>query len=80
MGELVDEMCSEMSGRLFTRIREERSLAYFVGSSRVSGLDTGMFYFYAGTQPGRVGEVFDEFSCEVERFRHADITAGEMKR
>ena len=55
--EVADELFSGMASRLFERVREEKALAYFVRSGRVMGLESGMFYFLAGTQPGREGEV-----------------------
>ena len=56
-GSAADELFSGMSSNLFERVREQKSLAYFVRSSRIVGLDTGMFYFFAGTSPQRYGEV-----------------------
>ena len=52
VSEVADELFSGMSSRLFERVREEKSLAYFVRSSRIVGLREAMaFYFYAGTSP-----------------------------
>ena len=48
VGEVADELFSGMASRLFERVREEKGLAYFVRSGRILGLDTGMFYFFAG--------------------------------
>ena len=55
--EIIDEACSDLGSRLFLRIREEMGLAYFVGSSQMSGLARGMFAFYLGTAPEKLGEV-----------------------
>ena len=41
----------------------------FVGATRLSGTETGMFYFYAGTHPETYGEVFDEFDREIGRIQ-----------
>ncbi|HEX2862877.1 MAG TPA: pitrilysin family protein, partial [Lacunisphaera sp.] len=46
VSEVADELFSGMSSHLFERVREEKSLAYFVRSSRIVGLEHGMFYFY----------------------------------
>ncbi len=68
-GEVLDELLSDMSGQLFCRVREERSLASFVGATRLSGLRTGMFTLFAGTHPDTAEEVMEEFRREVERIR-----------
>lgn len=80
VGEVADELFSGMASRLFERVREEKGLAYFVRSARVSGLDSGMFYFMAGTQPGREGEVLAEIEAEIARVQAGDIEAAELVR
>ena len=40
-----------MAGPLFTKIREDLGLAYYVHSTQFHGVDTGMFAFYLGTSP-----------------------------
>jgi zinc protease len=80
VSEVADELFSGMSSHLFERVREQKSLAYFVRSSRIVGLATGMFYFYAGTSPERHGEVIDELNLEVERVRRGGVTAAELQR
>ena len=72
-GELMDEMLSDMSGPLYQTVREERSLAYFVGASRLLGAEFGCFYLFAGTQPERAAEVFACFDEQLERIRNGDI-------
>ena len=80
IGEVADELFSGMSSRLFERVREEKSLAYFVRSSRVTGLRAGMFYFYAGTSPERHAEVLQEFNWEIARVQAGEVTPEEMER
>jgi zinc protease len=80
VSEVMDELFSGMSSRLFERVREEKSLAYFVRSSRIVGLDTGMFYFFAGTSPQRYGEVVAELDLEIVRVQDGGATAGELAR
>jgi zinc protease len=80
VGEVADELFSGMASRLFERVREEKGLAYFVRSGRVLGLDTGMFYFFAGTQPGKEGEVLAEIDAEIARVRAGGVEAAELKR
>jgi zinc protease len=80
VSEVADELFSGMASNLFERVREEKGLAYFVRSGRVVGLDTGMFYFLAGTQPGRENEVLAEIDAEIGRVQAGGVEAAELRR
>ncbi|MBI2517366.1 MAG: insulinase family protein [Opitutae bacterium] len=80
VSEVAEELFSGMSSNLFERVREQKSLAYFVRSSRVVGLGTAMFYFYAGTNPQRYPEVLEEFALEIARVSSGGVTADELRR
>lgn len=80
VAEVADELFSGISSRLFERVREEKGLAYYVRSSRVIGLEAGMFYFYAGTAPGKEDEVLKEIELEIKRMAAGRITKAELKR
>ena len=80
VGEVAEELFSGMSSNLFARVRELKSLAYFVRASRLSGMQTGMFYFYAGTSPERYGEVLEEFALEIARVQSGGVTEDELHR
>lgn len=80
VSEVAEELFSGMSANLFERVREQKSLAYFVRSSRVVGLETAMFYFYAGTNPQRYGEVLEEFELEIARVQSGGVGAAELLR
>ena len=80
VGEVADELFSGMSSRLFERVREEKGLAYFVRSSRVTGIDTGMFTFYAGTAPATADEVLREIDAEIARVQAGEATPEELQR
>ncbi len=80
VGEVADELFSGMASRLFERVREDKGLAYFVRSGRVVGLDTGMFYFFAGTQPGREAEVLAEVEAEIARVQAGGVEPAELAR
>lgn len=80
IGEVADELFSGMASRLFERVREEKGLAYFVRSGRITGLDAGMFYFFAGTQPGREGEVLAEIDAEIVRVQLGGVEPIELER
>ena len=80
VAEVADELFSGMASRLFERVREEKGLAYFVRSGRVQGLDVGMFYFFAGTQPGKEVEVLAEIDAEIARVQAGAVEAAELRR
>lgn len=80
VGEVADELFSGMSSRLFERVREDKGLAYFVRSARVSGATAGMFYFYAGTAPGKESAVIAELDAEIARVSAGDIAPDELRR
>jgi zinc protease len=80
VSDVADELFSGMSSHLFEKVREERGLAYFVRSSRVIGLNTGMFYFYAGTNPDGCSGVLEELDCEITRVRKGKVTKEELQR
>ncbi len=67
-----------MSSRLFQIIREERGLAYSVYSSTAAYADCGALVIYAGTSPGRAGEVHSLISAELERCSHGGIDDDEL--
>ena len=79
-GEMLHELFSGMSSRLFERVREDAGMAYFVGSTRVVGLDCGMFAFYAGTHPDLAGDVRREIEDEIARVASGGVTDAELER
>ena len=67
------------SGRLFTEVRQKRSLCYSVGASYRAGRDHGSINLYAGTTPERAQETLDV--CLAECARMADgVTESELQR
>lgn len=80
VGEVADELFSGMSSLLFEKVREEKGLAYFVGSNRITGIDTGLFYFYAGTNPATVDPVVAEIKEEIRRVQEGGVTEEELRR
>ncbi len=68
-----------MSSRLWQKIREERGLAYSVGTSDAMYEDCGVFSVFAGTSPEQVREVV-EISIEELRNVVADgVTEAELE-
>jgi zinc protease len=79
VAEVLDEILSDMSGPLYRSVREDQSLAYFVGASRLLGLDFGCFSLYAGTHPDTVQAVFNCFEIEMDRIRKGGVGDDEFK-
>ncbi|OIO59579.1 MAG: hypothetical protein AUJ82_04915 [Verrucomicrobia bacterium CG1_02_43_26] len=77
-GEVLDEITSGMSSKLYSRVREELGLAYFVGSQRVIGTMASMFFFFAGTHPKHAEQVVQEIEAEVARLKRGDISDAEI--
>ncbi|MEC8209479.1 MAG: insulinase family protein, partial [Verrucomicrobiota bacterium] len=80
VAEMLNELFSGMSSRLFERVREDQGMAYYVGTTRVIGLKTGMFVFYAGTHPDQAEAVVREMNIEIERVAAGDVTEDELTR
>lgn len=49
--ELLDEWCQDMTGPIFTEVREKRGLAYHASSALMLGVDAGCIYFSLETSP-----------------------------
>jgi zinc protease len=80
VAEVADELFSGMASNLFERVREQKGLAYFIRSSRVMGMGTGLFGFYAGTAPDKAREVLDEIEAEIRRVQDGGVAAEELQR
>ncbi|MEX0620392.1 MAG: pitrilysin family protein [Solirubrobacterales bacterium] len=68
------------SSRLFREIREERGLAYSVGTFSEQFTDTGYVATYVGTREDNVEEVCEIVSREYERIRRETVSAEELDR
>ena len=78
--DIIDEACSDLGSRLFLRIREEMGLAYFVGSSQMTGLARGMFGFYLGTSPEKVADVKAALHDEIAKLAEHGLAPEELAR
>ncbi|MFV0338271.1 MAG: M16 family metallopeptidase [Chthoniobacterales bacterium] len=78
--ELIDQACSDLGSRFFNRIREKMGLAYYVGSSQMSGLVPGLFVFYAGTDPAKVDQVVVALNEEIQGLAQDGLTEAELNR
>ena len=78
--ELLQEYTSNMAGPLFTRIREELGLAYYVSSSQFHGLGTGMFATYLGTSPDQLDLAHRELVATLEQIGEKGLSKEELER
>lgn len=69
-----------MSSRLFQEIRENRGLAYAIGSYSTSYQEAGMFAVYGGTSVGSVKEVLALIRAEIESIGRRGVTEEELTR
>jgi predicted Zn-dependent peptidase len=67
------------SARLFTEVRQKRSLCYSVGASYGAGREYGVVTLYAGTTPQRAQETLDVCAAEIQRLREG-VTQEEYDR
>ena len=67
------------SSRLWQTIREERGLAYSVGSGGNTFSDVGVFTIYAGTSPEHVDEVFDLSLAALRRIVSETVPEDELQ-
>ena len=66
------------AGRLFANIRQQKGLAYTLGTFGMTGVDTGTFIFYAASSPEKIGLVRDEIISQIKLVCQGDITQQEI--
>jgi predicted Zn-dependent peptidase len=69
-----------MSSRLFQSLREERALAYDIGSSYVEYADCGAFQVSAGIDPGDLSEALAVALEELARLASDEVPAEELAK
>ncbi|MDP8215051.1 MAG: pitrilysin family protein [Candidatus Euphemobacter frigidus] len=78
--ELLSSIFSGLSAPLFSKVRIEQGLAYYIGAYQLLGLSPGAFIFYAGTVPGSTEKIISAFREEIARVRGGKITPEELER
>lgn len=63
----ISVLSGASSARLFTEVRQKRSLCYSIDASYSAGKETGAVMMYAGTTPERAQETLDVAVAEVHR-------------
>jgi predicted Zn-dependent peptidase len=67
-----------MSSRLFQKVREQRGLAYSIGSERLAYQDAGSLCVVVGTAPDHVDEVLSIVGDELELLAASGVTEREL--
>ncbi|HZW88484.1 MAG TPA: pitrilysin family protein [Myxococcaceae bacterium] len=78
--EVLSTVLSGMGGRLFTELRDKRSMAYSVTSMAVEGLDPGYFAVYIGTSADKREAAEAGMEGELKRVLAEPITSEELDR
>lgn len=68
------------SSRLFREIREERGLAYSVGTYAEQFTDSGVFAIHTGTRAENIETVCELIGTEVQKLLDSGVPGGELER
>jgi len=77
---LLSTATSGLSSSLGVTVREERGLAYYVGSYHITETDPGAFIFYAGIRKDALAEVETLINQEIRRLTVDGFGDDEMER
>jgi len=78
--EVLSTVLSGMGGRLFTELRDKRSMAYTVTSMAVEGIDPGYFAVYIGTSPDKREDAEAAMTAELRKVLEEPVTPAELDR
>ncbi len=76
--QILSSIYSGSSGRLYKNIRDEKGMAYTLGTFGMAGIDTGSFIFYAATTLENIGYVTDEIFSQIGAVNKGGITEEEV--
>jgi zinc protease len=77
---ILQRAMSGLSSDLAIEVREKRGLVYFIGALSMSGLQPGLFGFYAGTTAPRIDEVETLIKEQIVRLTREGLRTEEMER
>ncbi len=69
-----------MTSRLFSEVREKRSLVYSVGAYATPARDSGAVLVYGGAPPEKARETAQVILAELHRLESAGVTPDELDR
>jgi zinc protease len=78
--DLLGAALGGMGGRLFTNLRDKKSLAYAVTSFSSEQVDPGFFAFYMGTSADKLDAAIADTLKEIEDVRKGGVSPEEFER
>ena len=78
--EVMSTAVSGMGSRMFSRLRDQLALCYYVGVNEFLGLAPGFIYAYIGTEPSKADQAEKEILAEIDKVRISGITAEELAK
>jgi zinc protease len=78
--DVIDTALSGLSSDLGMAVREQRGLAYYVGTYHSAGLAPGLFVVYAGTREDAADEVLALMEAEMRRVAENGLREDELNR
>ena len=77
--DLINDYCADMAGPLFSKIREELGLAYYVSATQFHGVNAGMFAFYLGTSPDQLETAKKHLVEEIQTIAENGIPEDKLE-
>jgi len=77
---VLQRALSGLSSELAIEVREKRGLVYFIGAMSMSGIDPGLFAFYAGTTGDKMDEVQKLIIEQIDRIVKNGLRPDEFER
>ncbi len=78
--DILGSALAGMGGRLFTNLRDKKSLAYSVTSFSSEQVDPGFFAIYMGTGADKLDDAIADTLQEIAEARESGVTAEEFER
>lgn len=77
---LASVLGGNMSSRMFTAVREEKGLAYYISTGTEDYMDTGILFTRAGVDVNRITDAVKAIVEEYDKIRHIEISEAELKK
>lgn len=78
--EVISSALAGQGGRLFRKLRDEKSLAYSLTAFSSEQYDRGFFAFYMGTAADKLGEAKNAMWDEIVQFMKEGLSGDELER
>ena len=77
---LASVLGGNMSSRMFSAVREEKGLAYYISTGTEDYMDTGIMFTRAGVDVNRITDAVKAIVMEYDKIRHVEISEAELKK